>query len=237
MDTSHALVTVLIVEDDDVTRERLARVVAGDASFVVLPPCASLRDAMAALHTHRPRLLLVDLGLLDGSGLDLIRASSTISPGTEALVITVFGDERTVLSAVEAGAVGYLLKDGDERTVSSALHEVLEGGSPISPSIARHLLRRFPSSHSAYGDGAPSTAGSGSAARNSAGGLTPREIEVLKLIAKGLSYSDIAFALGMSTNTVTSHIKHIYRKLAVRSRGEAVFEAAQLGLVHIERLR
>lgn len=90
MDAPHASVTVLIVEDDEVTRERLAHVVAGDASFVVLQPCAGLRDAMAALHAHQPRLLLVDLGLLDGSGLDLIRASSTISPGTESLVITVF---------------------------------------------------------------------------------------------------------------------------------------------------
>ncbi|MCW5621175.1 MAG: response regulator transcription factor [Burkholderiales bacterium] len=237
MNASDAAATVLIVEDDGVTRERLARVVAGDKSFLVLPPCAGVRDGTAALQEHRPRLLLVDLALLDGSGLELIRATATLSPETEALVITVFGDERNVLSAVEAGAIGYLLKDGDERTVSAALHEVLDGGSPISPSIARHLLRRFQSPAGTNPDTAPDAAPGGSATRDSTGGLTPREIEVLKLIAKGLSYADIATTLGMSANTVTSHVKHIYRKLAVRSRGEAVFEAAQLGLVRIEQLR
>jgi len=228
---------VLIVEDDDVTRERLAGVVAQDVLFRVLPPCAGVQEGIQALQTHRPRLLLVDLGLLDGSGLDLIRAATTVSPATEALVITVFGDERSVLAAVEAGATGYLLKDGDERAVSTALREVLEGGSPISPSIARHLLRRFQSvSAPPHATEAPAAADRGPS-NAAASGLTPREIEVLTLIAKGLSYADIALTLSMSANTVTSHIKHIYRKLAVRSRGEAVFEAAHLGLVNLGQMR
>ncbi len=233
MDARDSEITVLIVEDDDVTRDRLARVVASDARFLVLPACNGVQDGMAALKANRPRLLLVDLGLHDGSGLELIRAASLHSPSTEALVITVFADERSVLDAVEAGATGYLLKDGDERTVSAALREVLEGGSPISPSIARHLLRRFQLSTPDASTSLPPQSG----VPDDTGGLTPREIEVLLLIAKGLTYVDIAQTLGMSTNTVTSHIKHIYRKLAVRSRGEAVFEAAQLGLLSIGRPR
>lgn len=229
-------VSVLIVEDDDVTRERLARMVAQDSLFVVLPPCAGLQDGSQALRTCRPRLLLVDLDLLDGSGLDLIRTAAKYCPETEALVITIFGDERNVLAAVEAGAIGYLLKDGDERMVSAALREVLDGGSPISPSIARHLLRRFQPAPAAERADLPAEPAGGAAAHRGAHALTPRESEVLMLITKGLSYADIALALGMSSNTVTSHVKHIYRKLAVRSRGAAVFEAAQLGLVHIGKV-
>jgi len=225
--------SVLIVEDDDATRRHLVEAVRGTGLFRVLTPCATLRDARAALADAAPRLLLADLGLPDGSGLELIRDAARSSTEIDALVITVFGDERHVLDAVEAGATGYLLKDGDAKAVGEALTDVLDGGSPISPSIARHLLRRFRQLPTP--DAAPAPAPAQPCAGSGAG-LTPREVQVLRLIAKGLSYTEIALALEMSAHTVTSHIKHIYRKLAVRSRGEAVFEAAQLGLVQFERV-
>lgn len=227
--------SVLIVEDDDATRGHLEQAVRGTGLFRAVRSCATLRDAQAALADELPRLLLADLDLPDGCGLDLIREAAGSCGHTDALVITVFGDERHVLDAVAAGATGYLLKDGDARAVGEALSDVLDGGSPISPSIARHLLRRFRASVPAGAPAAPRPVPPAVACDASAG-LTPREVQVLQLIAKGLSYTEIAMALEMSAHTVTSHVKHIYRKLAVRSRGEAVFEAAQLGLVQFERM-
>lgn len=233
--------TLLIVEDDPATRLHLEDATRASGRFRVLPPCATLGEALSALAAGLPRLLLADLDLPDGSGLELIRRVSLCSSAVDALVMTVFADERHVLEAIEAGATGYLLKDGDAPSICQALDEVLRGGSPISPSIARHLLRRFRAADP-FGAGPPQAhqpaqpqplpqAAAGEEAK--AVGLTPREVEVLRLVAKGLSYVEIAVALTMSAHTVTSHIKHIYRKLAVRSRGEAVFEAAQMGLVQI----
>ena len=226
---------VLIVEDDDATRGHLEQAVTDTGLFRVVRSCATLRDAQAAMADELPRVLLADLDLPDGCGLDLIREAAGSCGRTDALVITVFGDERHVLDAVAAGATGYLLKDGDARAVGEALSDVLGGGSPISPSIARHLLRRFRAGTAAGAAAAPRPA-LPAAACDASAVLTPREVQVLQLIAKGLSYTEIAMALEMSAHTVTSHVKHIYRKLAVRSRGEAVFEAAQLGLVQFERM-
>ncbi len=166
-----------------------------------------------------PQVLLVDLQLPDGSGIDLIRAARRLAPQAEAMVISVFGDEAHVVGAIEAGATGYLLKDASAEEIAMAITRLLAGEAPISSAIARHLLRRFRAP--------PDPA----AAPVAASPLTPREGEVLQLIAKGLSYQRIADTLAMSPHTVTTHIKQIYRKLAVNSRGEAVFEAMQLGLL------
>lgn len=167
-------------------------------------------------------MLLTDLGLPDGNGIDLILAIRQLKLATEAMVITVFGDERHVFQAIEAGATGYLLKDSDATSIGDAIMQLLEGGSPISPAIARHVLRRV-KQHSVESD---------SPQQSSL--LTSRELEVMTLLGKGLTYGEVAQALGMANGTVTTHIKHIYRKLAVRSRGEAVFEAMQLGLLKLD---
>lgn len=208
--------TIVIVEDELETRERLAGIVETTPGLELAADFAELRVAMRWLDDHEPpAVLLVDLGLPDGDGIDLIRHGRRLRPAPEIMVISVFGDERHVVDAIAAGAGGYLLKDADAAHVGGAILKLLAGESPISSSIARHLLRRF--QHSAADADAPR--------------LTPREVEVLRLVGKGFSYIEIANALGMSANTVTSHIKHIYRKLEVRSRGEAVFEALQLGLI------
>jgi DNA-binding NarL/FixJ family response regulator len=123
-----------------------------------------------------------------------------------------------VVAAIEAGARGYLLKDGSEAEIAEAILELKAGGSPISPQIARHLLRRFQEP-----DPAPQTAPS----------LTDREREILDLVVRGFTFSEIAKGLDISTHTVTTHVRHIYRKLEVRSRGEAVYEALSLGLVKL----
>ena len=210
---------VLLLEDDPVTRERLAGIVEAAPGLQLAAAVGDMRSALAWLGAHAPpAVLLADLQLPDGSGIDVIRWLRTHAPASEAMVISVFGDEAHVVAAIEAGATGYLLKDASADEIAQAIARLLAGQSPISSAIARHLLRRFQPA-----PGAPQ------AAAPAPSPLTPREAEVLKLIAKGLSYQRIADTLGMSPHTVTTHIKQIYRKLAVNSRGEAVFEAMQLG--------
>jgi DNA-binding NarL/FixJ family response regulator len=138
----------------------------------------------------------------------------------------VFGDERHVLSAVEAGALGYLLKDGRAGQLAAAILEMLAGGSPISAPIARQLLRRLQ----------PAEAGeaAGPAAKPEAPRLSRREHEVLRYVVKGFNVPETARIMEVSPHTVTTHVRSIYRKLSVNSRGEAIYEALQLGLVQID---
>lgn len=224
-------IRVVIVEDDAATLDRLVDVVGGEADMHVAGRAETFADAQALI-AHTPcDVLLTDLGLPDGSGLDLIRLAQRVQPEVDVMVITVFGDEAHVLAAIEAGATGYLLKDGTAAYVCDSIRQLLAGGSPISPAIARHLLRRFVQPPAA-GAAARAPANAEPAPRSL---LTPKEVEVLQQIAKGFSYAEIASALGVTVHTVTTHIKHLYRKLAVRSRGEAVFEAVQLGLIEVRR--
>ncbi len=208
---------VLIVEDDHATRERLTNIVAATAGLALAGAVGDRAAALALLAQpgFALRVALVDLELPDGSGIDVIRALRSRAPGADAMVISVFGDEAHVLAAIEAGATGYLLKDADADAIGASILKLIAGESPISAAIARHLLKRFRVAP-------PPPA---------APRLTPRETDVLQLIAKGLSYARIADALQMSPNTVPSYVKQIYRKLEVNSRGEAVFEALQLGLL------
>ncbi|HWP64674.1 MAG TPA: response regulator transcription factor [Candidatus Limnocylindria bacterium] len=214
---------VLLVEDDTVTRARLARVIAAHDRLALVGEAGSAADARALVGRVHPEVLLTDLGLPDGSGIDLIREARQRWPDVLPLVITVFGDEAHVVAALEAGALGYLLKDGTAEYIGASIMDMLAGGSPISPAIARHLLRRFRGSETAEaprGDAVPR--------------LSEREGEVLRLIVKGFTYAEIAELLGVSAHTVTSHVRGIYRKLEVHSRGEAVYEALQLGLVKVD---
>jgi DNA-binding NarL/FixJ family response regulator len=212
---------VILVEDDPHTRERLARAVDGHPDLRLLGTAGSCEEARALFARLAPAVLITDLGLPDGSGIDLIREIRAAHPDALAMVITVFGDESHVVAAIEAGAMGYLLKDGTADYIGSSILEMLAGGSPISPPIARHLLRRF----------RPADA---PAAETPSAGLSERESQVLTLIVKGFSYAEIAGLLGVSAHTVTTHVRGIYRKLEVHSRGEAVYEALAMGLVKID---
>ncbi len=214
--------TVLLVEDQEHTRERLARVISGHPCLTLLAAADNCANARKILAEHQPTVLLTDLELPDGNGIELIRETQAQSPSTEIMVITVFGDEKHVINAIEAGASGYLLKDGSSDYIGQSIMEMLAGGSPISASIARYLLKRF-----------QTQAAVATPAKPEVPKLTERETEVLKLVAKGFTYNEIADMLHLSVHTVTSHIKQIYRKLSVRSRGEAVFEAIQLGLIQM----
>lgn len=211
--------TVLVVEDDGETRDYIAQALESDRGLYAVSSCDSLASGLQALRAAPPDVLLVDLGLPDGSGLELIRCARETSEDTAVLVITVFGDEASVFAAIAAGARGYLLKSEAPRDLRTSVRQVIDGGAPISPGIASHLLRHF-------ADGAPAPAKG-----RELEGLTRRERDVLEVMVKGLSYQEAADVLGVSRNTVASHVKSIYRKLEVGSRGEAVFEALSRGIV------
>ena len=222
--------TILIVEDEPTTRQRLRSAVEQHAELRVIADVGACAEARSIIEREQPDVLLVDLGLPDGHGTELIALTREQSPQTEIMVITVFGDEKNVLSAIEAGATSYLLKDSEADYIGQSIKQMLDGGSPISAAIARHLLKRF---NVAEQEPQHDTTVDQSLEQQekSAVGLTRREREVLELVAKGFSYNEIGRTLNMSVHTVTSHIKSIYRKLSVNSRGEAVFEAMQLGLL------
>lgn len=175
------------------------------------------------LDLRKPDVLLVDLGLPDTSGIEVIRHASQTLPKCECMVVTVFGDEEHVLASIEAGAAGYLLKDASEENFLAGIRELIAGGSPISPIIARRLLKRFQSE--SIGPAAATADGKSEVA------LSEREKEILLLASKGFNYPEMGKLMGISPHTVTSHVKKIYRKLAVHSRGEAVFEANRMGLI------
>jgi len=143
------------------------------------------------------------------------------------LVVSMFDDDQHVLDSIEAGAAGYLLKDALPESIVSSIRDLRGGGSPISPGIARRILQRF---RVALGPARPvPPARNGNGASSSP--LTERETELLRLTAKGLSFDTISELMGISPHTVVAHVRKIYRKLAVHSRGEAVYEATQLGLL------
>lgn len=223
---------VLIVEDDSQMRDFFAASVSRRGELALAAALGSVADAQAWLDDpdHAVDVLLVDLGLPDGSGLDVIRHATRLHPACEPLVISMFGDEDNVLASIEAGALGYIHKDSTPDDIAGTILEMKSGASPISPMIARRVLSKYMSLRDARAVSPP-------VAQPVPDPVPPRpllsarEQEVLALIARGFSYADIARLQSVSVHTVQTHIKNLYRKLAVRSRGEAVFEATQLGLL------
>ena len=171
-------------------------------------------------------MLLTDLRLPDGHGVELIRETRQRFPDTEIMVISALGDEESVISAITVGATGYLLKDAFPTDIATTVRDLVAGHSPISASIARFIVRRTQGTAQNAAEPPPGPA------LNTAR-LTPREIDILWGIAKGFSYAEIASHLGLSRQTVPGHIKNIYRKLEVHTRSEAVFEAVQQGLIKL----
>ncbi|WP_455209725.1 response regulator [Kaarinaea lacus] len=215
--------TVLLVEDHPETRERLATAVGEHEQLLLIASVENCASANKVLDKNIPDVMLTDLGLPDGNGLDLIRRVAAMEGNTEIMVITVFGDEKHVLSAIEAGASGYLLKDSTSDYIGDSIVQMMNGESPVSPAIARHLLKRFRSMQT-----------KAQVKDSDSPKLTPRESEILQYVAKGFSFTEVAKLINVSPHTVTHHIKNIYKKLAVCSRAEAVYEAMQLGLVRMD---
>lgn len=216
---SAALVRVMIVEDDPGALLRFGDAIARDARLHVVEKACTGRDAIARLENAAPDVLLVDLGLPDMHGTEVIRHAARGLPGCDVMVITVFGDEANVLASVEAGATGYVLKDASASDLVANILDLRAGGAPMSPGIARMVLARLRDREPA-----------GARLQQSAL-LTGREVEVLSALSRGYTYAEIAGRLGISLNTVTSHIKNSYRKLTVHSGAAAVTRAAELGLL------
>lgn len=217
--TDGPAITVAIVEDDPVLRESVGTLVDDAPGLRLVGSGATVAEGLALLATG-PDVILVDLALPDGTGLEIVAAREATQPGTKLLVLTVFADVRSVVSAIEAGADGYLLKESDAAMITSAVRTVLDGGAPISPAVASHILARLRTGQR------PPTA--------PAVTLTAKETEVLEALASGKSLKEVALTLGISPHTVGDHVKAIYRKLSVNSRGEAVYKAVQTGLIRIE---
>jgi DNA-binding NarL/FixJ family response regulator len=216
--------SVLIVEDEPEFMRRFSNAVLADPGLTLVGAVSTGRAAQAMLDAERPDVMLADLGLPDMNGVEVIRYAAAHHPQCDVLVVTMFGDDQHVIGSIEAGATGYLLKDAVAERIAASIHELRAGGSPISPGIARRVLARFrvattPATGADPGPAAPPSP------------LTERETELLRLTAKGLSFDTIGQLMGISPHTVVAHVKKIYRKLAVHSRGEAVYEAGQLGLL------
>jgi DNA-binding NarL/FixJ family response regulator len=227
--------TVLVVEDDPDTREHFARAIVQCPRLRLGAAVGSCAEARAIMQVAPPDVLLTDLQLPDGHGLDLIHDARQQLPSTQILVISVFADERTVIASVKAGASGYLLKDRTADQISAAVIELIEGGSPLSANVARYVLRLIQSPTSEPDPWVPA-AHKRRAARRPQGeppSLTEREIDVLNLLAKGFSPSEIAELLKISRHTVIAHSRSIHRKLEVSSRAEAIYEALNLGLIRM----
>lgn len=221
---------VMVVEDDPQAREFFAASVSGCADLALVACAGSVAEARAWLDgaAHRVDVLLVDLGLPDGSGLEVIRYARRLHPECEPLVVSMFGDEDNVLASIEAGALGYIHKDSTPESVADTIVEMKRGASPISPMIARRVLSKYLRLHATQ---APAPASAAPQPEAAPVPLSAREQEVLELIARGFSYAETARLSGVSVHTVRSHIKSLYAKLAVHSKNEAVFEAVKLGLL------
>jgi DNA-binding NarL/FixJ family response regulator len=216
---------VLIVEDEPEFMRRFTNAVLSDSALALAGCAGSARGAIAMLDAQPPDVILLDLGLPDLNGVEVIRHALARGYACDVLVVTMFDDDQHVLDSIEAGASGYLLKDALAESIVSSIRELRGGGSPISPGIARRILDRFRLALAPARAPAPPP-------KPAAGALlTDRETELLRLTAKGLSFETISELMGISPHTVVAHVRKIYRKLAVHSRGEAVYEATQLGLL------
>lgn len=218
---------VFVVEDNPEMQDFFAGCIARAPELGLAGCAGTVADANAWLEAHacNANVLLVDLGLPDGSGLDVIRMAIARNPACEVLVISMFGDEDNVLASIEAGALGYIHKDATPDDIAESILAMRRGESPISPMIARRLLANYRLAPE------PPAEPSEPPEITAAAMLSPKEHEVLSLIARGFSYGEIARIQALSVHTVQSHIKKIYSKLAVHSKNEAVFEATRMGLL------
>lgn len=218
-------IQVALVDDDPHYRELLTAAIAQTSGLHLLRTAECGQEMVQWLARHRPDVLLVDLGLPDMGGLEVVKAAAARWPGLSIAVVTLFSDEPRVMSCLEAGAGGYLLKQSPTLDIGPLILELHAGGAPMSPGIAAHVLKRLRSTgHSPAASAAPSAPAEPAV-------LTPREHLVLTHIARGFRVAEVAQLLGVRPSTVNTHLKGIYSKLCVHSKTEAVFEATQMRLI------
>jgi DNA-binding NarL/FixJ family response regulator len=220
-------IKVLVVEDEPGFLQRFCDAIAAEPALTLCGSASSVAGAFALVDALSPDVVLVDLGLPDGSGVEVIRHVMAVQSTCDVLVVTMFGDDGHVIDSIRAGATGYLLKDALPEDIASSILQVRAGGSPISPAIARRVLQSFRVlNQPVHGESSPRIE-----AIPRASPLSERETEILRLVAKGLNFKEVGAILSISPNTVVTHVKRVYQKLAVHSRGEAVYEASQMGLL------
>jgi DNA-binding NarL/FixJ family response regulator len=204
----------LIVEDVRETRRWLGEIIVSAFPGCAIHEASCVRGGLAAADQAFD-LALIDLGLPDGSGLEVLRHLRRMQPQTLCVITTVVGDDAHIISALSAGAQGYLLKEQPAGLLSRQIAQLAEGVPALSPSIARRIIEHFKLT--------------GPMEQNEAS-LSEREKQTLALIARGFRNSEAAKKLGIAESTVASHIKSIYRKLDISSRAEASWHATRLGL-------
>jgi DNA-binding NarL/FixJ family response regulator len=207
---------VAIIEDQRETREGLATLIDATAGFQMVGAWRSMEEALSRLDGTAPDVVLADIGLPGMSGIDGVRHLKSRWPAVEIVVLTIYDDNDNVFEAICAGASGYLLKDLPPARLLYAIREAAGGGAPMSPGIARKVVKMFQTSVPRKTDDA---------------GLTGRELEVLQLLAEGHSYKTAADALFVSLDTLRFHVRNIYEKLHVHSKSDAVLKAVRSGLV------
>lgn len=205
----------LVVEDNPDTREWLISCVQTAFPGIRISAAEDLSGGTASLHAQEFDLALIDLGLPDGSGMELIRALAQQSTPCYIVVATIYDDDRNLFTALKAGAKGYILKDQDRERIVSYLKGIKKNRPPLSPASSQRLIEHFNSQGSALEKAQ----------------LTPREIDVICVIGKGYSVEDAATAMGLSPDTIKGYVKSIYAKLGVSNRSEVTLEAIRLGII------
>ncbi len=207
---------ILVVEDDPVVRKFLTLSIGQTPQLEVISSVGSLREGATLLTQQHPEVMVVDLGLPDGSGIELVRQARRCQPPVECMVVTMYDDQAHLFAALEAGATGYLLKDALPDNIGHEVQKLLTGGSPISPAIARMMLSRFCC---------------GGVAEQPEHNLTQREVEVLQLMEQGLLRKEVAHRLHISQHTINTHVRSIYRKLEVNTNTAAIRKAKRMDIL------
>jgi DNA-binding NarL/FixJ family response regulator len=203
-------IRVAIVEDRARTREGIQSLIDGTPGFRCAGSFGSMEEALDAIDSDPPKVVLLDIGLPGMSGIQGIRVLRERHPGMLLVMLTVYEDDRRIFEAICAGACGYLLKSTPPARLLESIQEVVSGGAPMSPEVARRVIGLFrevrPPAHADYG-------------------LTPHELRLLTLLVEGNNFKTAAVEVGVSPSTIAWHMRHIYDKLHVHSKSEAVAKA------------
>lgn len=210
-------IRILVTDDHPVVRDGLVAILGTQPDFAIVGDAASGQATLDLARTLRPDIVLLDLAMPDMDGVETLRQLQGIAPETRVIIFTAFDTDERILSAVRAGAQGYLLKGAPRNDIFQAIRVVHQGGSLLEPMIAQKLLRQV--SQEPPSDTA----------------LTPRELDVLRLLARGLQNKEIAIELGITGRTTKFHVGSLLRKLGAGNRTEAVAIAAQRGLIHLRQ--
>jgi DNA-binding NarL/FixJ family response regulator len=200
-------ISVSIIEDNTGLQDSLVRLIDNSPGFRCSSQHATAESALKEISKVNPEVVLMDINLPGLNGVECVRRLKPLLPGTQIIMLTAYNKIELIYDALSAGATGYLLKQTKPDDLLAAIRDVHEGGSPINSSIARRIVQSFQKTAAVGGEVAT---------------LSPRESEVLDLLAKGYLYKEISEKLELSFSTVRTHVRHIYEKLHVRSRTEAV---------------